>query len=50
MPRYIKGEHVVETSSAREGVRLKAQGYIEQKARTKVVREADAQLHPEQSS
>lgn len=43
MPRYVKGDQSVETPSLREGVRLKAQGFREVKARTKAVRESDEQ-------
>ena len=43
MPRYVHKDtgHAVETSNPTEGVQLKAQGYREQAARTKAVREAD---------
>lgn len=41
MPRYVKGDHVVETTNAAEGVRLMGSGYERQKARTKAVKEAD---------
>jgi hypothetical protein len=45
MPRYVHKDtgHTVETSVAREGQELKSQGYREQAARTKAVREADKQ-------
>lgn len=43
MPRYEKDGKAFETSSAREGTRLRALGYREVKARTKDVREADAE-------
>ena len=45
MPRYEHPEtkHVVETSNAREGVQLKAQGYRESKARTTGVKQVDAE-------
>lgn len=43
MPRYEKNGHVVETTNAREGVRLKASGYREQKALTQDVRKGDAE-------
>lgn len=43
MPRYMKNDHTVETSNVRESKRLKAAGYIEQVARTKAVKQADAQ-------
>lgn len=49
MPRYVKGDDVVETSSPVEGVRLRAAGYTEQKARTKDVRAADEQRAAEQA-
>lgn len=42
MPRYVKGDHVVETSLPSEGVELQSQGYKKEKARTKRVQEADA--------
>lgn len=43
MPRYEKqGGDVVETSNAVEGVRLQAAGYAVVTARTKAVREVDA--------
>lgn len=41
MPRYVKGDHAIETSDAREGVQLKAAGYRVEKARTKVVQASD---------
>ena len=45
MPRYEHPatRHVVETSNAREGVQLKAQGYRESRARTVEVKQADAE-------
>lgn len=42
MPRYVKGDHAVETSVPSEGVELRAQGYRQEKARTKRVQDADA--------
>lgn len=42
MPRYVKdGAAAIETSDAREGVTLKAQGFHEEKARTKAIKAAD---------
>lgn len=43
MPRYEKDGHAVETTVPREGVQLRAQGYREVKARTKRVKQADAE-------
>lgn len=44
MPRFTSkdGQHTVETAVATEGAELRAQGYVEQKARTAEVKEADA--------
>lgn len=44
MPRYTSkdGKQTIETSSAREGVNLRAQGFTESKARTAQVRQTDA--------
>lgn len=46
MPRFTKGDGdgqvVVETSSPREAATLRASGFVESKARTAAVREADA--------
>lgn len=41
MPRYTKGDLVVETANAIYGVRLKASGFVESKARTKAVKVKD---------
>lgn len=43
MPRYVKGEDAIETSDPAEGVQLKAAGFKESTARSKVVRAADAE-------
>lgn len=43
MPRYVKGDHAIETSVPSEGVELRAQGYKEQKARTKEIQRRDEQ-------
>lgn len=43
MPRYEKDGRVIETSLTREGAHLRAEGWTESKARTKAVKEADAQ-------
>lgn len=43
MPRFEKDAIVIETASPREAVRLRSQGFKETAARTKAVREADAQ-------
>lgn len=43
MPRYSKGDLTVETSNAREGVNLRAQGFVEHKALTAAVKAADEQ-------
>ena len=44
MPRFVSkdGNHVVETAVATEAAELRSQGYVEQKARTAAVKEADA--------
>lgn len=43
MPRYEKDGRAIETSLAREGALLRAEGWTEVKARTKAVKEADAE-------
>lgn len=43
MPRFTKDDQVIETSNAVEGARLRAQGFVESKARTAGVRERDAE-------
>lgn len=47
MPRFVKEsggrEVVIETSLPREAAQLRAEGFKEQAARTKVVRAADAE-------
>src|SRR5690625_1098147 len=45
MPRFVSkdGKHSIETSNPVERVSLLRQGYTEQKARTKAVRQADQQ-------
>ncbi|SEI44703.1 hypothetical protein SAMN04487917_101339 [Arthrobacter sp. yr096] len=43
MPRFIKNDLAIETSIPVEAARLRAQGFIEQKAKTAAVREADAE-------
>ena len=47
MPRFTKEvdgrEVVVETALPREAAQLRAQGFTEQKARTKAVKEADTE-------
>lgn len=44
MPRYEKeGREAIETSLAREGAFLRAEGWTEVKARTKAVKDADAE-------
>lgn len=47
MPRYEKDDVTVETSDPTEGVRLRAAGFVESKARTRAVREADAEQEQE---
>jgi hypothetical protein len=42
MPRFEKDGITVETSIPREAARLRSEGFKEQAARTKAVREADA--------
>ena len=43
MPRFVKDDLVIETAIPREAAELRAQGFTEQKARTKDVRAADAE-------
>lgn len=43
MPRFTKGDQVIETSNVIEGARLRAAGFTESKARTAGVRERDAE-------
>ena len=43
MPRFVKGDVVVETYIPREAAQLRAQGFTEQKARTAEVKKADAE-------
>jgi hypothetical protein len=43
MPRFTKeGQTPIETSVAREAAELRSQGWTEQKARTREVKQADA--------
>lgn len=42
MPRFIKDDLKIETAVPREMAELRRDGFVEQKARTKAVREADA--------
>lgn len=42
MPRFTKEDVTVETSVPREAAELRARGFVEQKARTREVRQADA--------
>jgi len=42
MPRFTKDGHTVDTAVATEAAELRAHGYVEQKARTADVKEADA--------
>jgi len=41
MPRFVKDDITIETAIPREAAQLRAEGFTEQKARTKEVREAD---------
>lgn len=41
MPRFIKGDLVIETAVATEAAELRRDGFTEQKAKTAPVREAD---------
>jgi len=45
VPRFVSkdGEHVIETAIPREAASLRAQGFTEQKARTKAVKQADTE-------
>lgn len=43
MPRFVKDDITIETAIPREAAQLRAEGFTEQKARTKEVREADAE-------
>ena len=45
MPRYTSpdGQHTIETAIPREANQLRAEGWTEHAARTKAVREADAE-------
>lgn len=42
MPRFTKGDLTIETAIATEAAELRRDGFVEQKARTAVVKEADA--------
>jgi len=48
MPRFTKDDVTIETASTREAVRLRSQGFKEEKARTVEVRRADAQTEKKQ--
>ena len=41
MPRFTKDDITIETAVPREAAQLRAQGFSEETARTKAVREAD---------
>lgn len=52
MPRFVspEGDHVIETAIPREAAQLRAEGFTEQAARTKAVREADSAKSAEQTT
>jgi hypothetical protein len=45
VPRFVSkdGEHVIETAIPREAAELRRDGWTEQKARTKAVKQADTE-------
>jgi hypothetical protein len=42
-PRFVKDDLTIETAIPREAAQLRAQGFTEQKARTKAVKQADTE-------
>ena len=42
-PRFVKDDLTIETAIPREAASLRAQGFTEQKARTKAVKQAEAE-------
>jgi hypothetical protein len=43
VPRFVKDDLTIETAIPREAAQLRAQGFTEQKARTKAVKQAEAE-------